>query len=294
MNNWGVVIVLYNPNLNQLNLTLTQILPQTRQVALVNNGPSLQKEGIVLRPYELGDNKGIAYAQNYGVALLKKRNPNLEYVFFLDQDSEISSSFFSSMLKAWQATKKRYSNLAALSPKISRRTENGNYSTLFFDQQGLHKRNVDFSQEPLLINTLPISSGLLVSVDAFEKVGGLSEKWFIDWVDFDFDLKLLTQGYTVATTGAASIIHEIGTPNRRNFLGKKIAVTNYVLFREYYTARNGVYLIRKYGRKGKGIAKYSLGQIARRFIMLLYEPKKVRRFGTLMRGMLAGLVTSYD
>ena len=110
MNNWGVVIVLYNPNLNQLNLTLAQILPQTRQVALVNNGPSLQKEGIVLRPYELGDNKGIAYAQNYGVALLKKRNPNLEYVFFLDQDSEISSSFFSSMLEAWQTTKTRYSN----------------------------------------------------------------------------------------------------------------------------------------------------------------------------------------
>lgn len=294
MNNWGVVIVLYNPDLGQLEKTVRQIHRQTDSIALVNNGSALTATVDNVVAYELGRNVGIASAQNYGVERLRETSPDLKYVFFLDQDSQVPSGYFEQMLATWHEVANKTPQLGALSPKITRRKESGNYSTLIFDQKGLRKQNLDFREQPLILNTLPISSGLMVSLEAFQAVGGLSENWFIDWVDFDFDLKLLTRGYQIATTGRASIIHEIGTPERRNFFGKKIAVTNYVLFREFYTARNGMYLIRKYGKKGNGIAKYSWGQIGRRFLMLIYEPKKIRRLATLIRGLLVGLVTSFD
>lgn len=294
MSKWGVVIVLYNPNLSRLESTLDIVSKQTRSIALINNGSPLP-ETFNYKQFtvELGANRGIAYAQNHGVKHLLNQFPELQQIFFLDQDSAVEANFFDDMLRSWDKNLKSNPRLGLLSPVIKRRTEAGTYSVLVFSGGKLRKIANDFNQSPLLLETLPISSGILVSVEAFKRVGGLSDKWFIDWVDFDFALKILAKGLETATTADAAIVHEIGTPVRRNFFGKKIAVTNYVLFREYYTARNGVYLMRKYGQRGNGISKYCWGQIARRFLMLLYEPKKIRRFATLIKGLVDGTLTSY-
>ncbi|MCT4384166.1 hypothetical protein [Lacticaseibacillus paracasei] len=290
MQNWGVVIVLYHPEMAKLKRTIVTTLKNTPYLALVNNGEPLADLGDSV--VELGENKGIAYAQNIGVETLQKQS-KLDGVFFLDQDSEIEENFFSRMLLEWDRLTLTHPRLAMLSPVIRRRTETGNYSILILENDRLIKASVDSSKQTIVENTLPISSGVLVSVSAFMAVDGLASKWFIDWVDFDLDLKLLMQGYSIVTTNATSIIHEIGTPDRRNFFGKQIAVTNYVLFREYYTARNSMYLMRKFGATSKGISKYCWGQVSRRFLMLLYEPKKFRRFATLVGGLIVGLTTSY-
>lgn len=294
MSKWGVVIVLYNPDLPRLKSTLDILSEQTGNIVLVNNGlPLPETFEYSCFTVELGENRGIAFAQNRGVEHLMAQYPDLQKIFFLDQDSAVDATFFNKMLQSWENNLESIPNLGLLSPVIKRRKETGVYSVLVFSGDKLRKIANDFNQSPLLLQTLPISSGILVSVEAFTRVGGLSEKWFIDWVDFDFALKLLGEGFMTATTSDAAIVHEIGTPVRRSFFGKKIAVTNYVLFREYYTARNGVYLMRKYGRRGNGISKYCWGQIARRFLMLLYEPKKLQRFATLIKGLVDGILTAY-
>ncbi|WP_338217640.1 glycosyltransferase family 2 protein [Lacticaseibacillus salsurivasis] len=294
MESWGVVIVLYHPDLAHLEQIVGIIEQKTTSIVLVNNGrkipASFKYNHYVL---ELDRNSGIAYAQNAGVHRLCESFPELEAVFFLDQDSTVAPDFFSLMLTAWRKIHNKYPSLAMLSPRVNRMTEGGDYSTLAVNDGRFVKRKIDFSVTPVVTGTLPISSGILVSVIAFNQVGGLNARWFIDWVDFDFDLNLLANGYLTATTSEATIVHQIGSPNRRRFFGKSIAVTNYVLFREFYTARNGIYLIRKYGHYVKGLTAYCLGQIARRYLMLLYEPKKVRRFITLTHGVLSGLISSY-
>ncbi|WP_203662648.1 hypothetical protein [Lacticaseibacillus sp. 53-4] len=291
---WGVVIVLYHPDETHLSETVKGLVELTDQVALVNNGERLSDDFEYPEfVTDLGSNRGIAFAQNRGVESLIARDPTLEQVFFLDQDSDLPEGYFQGMLDTWSRVKHTTPNLGILSPRIERMNKPGSYSVLYVDQHRLNKMKFEDDRRTTVKGTLPISSGILVSVSAFNAVGGLSEKWFIDWVDYDFDLEVLRAGYMNVTTAENAIIHKIGAPQRRHFFGREFEVTNYVLFREYYMTRNGIYLMRKFGRTIKGLRRYCFGGIARRFLMVFYEPHKLKRTGVLIKGLVAGLFTSY-
>lgn len=280
---WGVVIVTYKPEMIQFNEKIKAISEITSNLVIVNNGPGINMSYSNL--INLDRNMGIAYAQNRGAGYLRKKGVDL--IFFFDQDSEIPSFFFNDMLMEWTKIGQNDTLIGALSPAVIDKNLNSTQAVLKFEKSKIIK--VRWSREKEVIkDTFPISSGMLVSSEAFFKVRGLTDKLFIDYVDYEFNLKLMQSGYNIYSTNAANIYHAIGVKKERRLLTKKIYPYNYPLFREYYFVRNSIYVLLKFRKSFKGITRLILKGILIRIIFIGYEEKKIDRIKIMIKGFLDG------
>ena len=55
-----------------------------------------------------------------------------------------------------------------------------------------------------------ITSGTLVNLKACAFIGGFDDSFFIDYVDYDFNKRLLLEGYDIIRTDETALIHECG------------------------------------------------------------------------------------
>lgn len=287
---WGVVIVAYNPSIELLKRNVSKILSKTEHLVVVNNGEKIEHNQVE-QVINLNKNFGIAYAQNLGFKRLQQQG--VDIVFFLDQDSQFENDFFDKMVCEWQNIQSQHPRLGLLSPLIINKDTQLPISILVVNDHRLMKVNPNQVEGNSIDNTLPISSGVLVSAEAYSCIHGANEKLFIDWVDFDLDIKLLQQGYQIKTTKMITLSHKIGNPVYRTFIWKKIPINQYALFREFYYSRNGQIMKKKYGHYISGISWYANKEILLRFIMMLYEPHKIMRFFKLLSGIIKGKIYNF-
>lgn len=282
-------MVAYNPSLATLRANVEIMTKQTPNLVIVNNGSAISGMDYVVN---LDHNFGIAYAQNYGANLL--HDQGIDYIFFLDQDSIFESDFFKKMLIQWQMLTDTNKNLALLSPTMINKKTGEPFSVLMINQGRLERKYQSIDQLSLLSKTLPISSGILISCDAFLSVEGNNEDLFIDWVDFDLDLKLVQKGYLIQTTPLVKLYHQIGTPVIKHFFGKSIHVNNYVLFREFYYVRNAIFIEKNYGKNVRGLSKYVRKEIVLRIISAFYEPDFFSRIRIIIYGISKGKKSDFS
>ena len=92
-----------------------------------------------------------------------------------------------------------------------------------------------------------IQSGSLINLHIFEKVGAYYEKLFIDYVDFEYCLRLRSKGYRIAKLSNAKLIHQVDNQYKvYNLAGKKIFLGKYSPQRYYYQYRNILYCKKVY------------------------------------------------
>lgn len=290
MKKFGVVIVTYNPNMSKLREDIGKIQKTTDNLVIVNNGSS-ELLNLPTEVMELKGNKGIAEAQNLGAKFLKSKD--ISFVFFFDQDSEFDSDYFKKMLSIWDQISKMDEKIGMLSPEILDKNFGNTSSILQLSKKGLEKLN--FSDEKMIAcNTLPISSGILVSTEAFFKVHGTQTKLFIDFVDFELDLNMIIHGYHIFSTNHCNIRHSIGNKKQRSFFGKTVYPSNHAVFRDYYFYRNGIYVYKKYGNSFKGIRRLVLRSYLIRFIMVYYEEQKFKRIVATIHGIFDGIMGRFN
>ncbi|MBP5810101.1 glycosyltransferase [Lactiplantibacillus argentoratensis] len=291
MKKFGVVIVTYNPNMSKLRKDVSKILETTDSLVIVNNGEDVLTDLPMVKILELKGNKGIAKAQNIGAEFLK--NEDIPFVFFLDQDSEFNTEYFNEMLLVWKKIERKDNKIGMLSPEILDKNFGSSSSILQVSKKGLKK--INFSEEKkVVINTLPISSGILVSTKAFFEVDGTQSKLFIDFVDFDLDLNMIVQGYHIFSTNYCNIRHSIGNKKKRSFFGKAVYPSNHAVFRDYYFYRNGLYVYKKYGKGFRGLRLFILRSYLIRFIMVYYEKMKFKRIIATTRGIFDGIMGRFN
>ena len=91
-----------------------------------------------------------------------------------------------------------------------------------------------------------ITSGSLLSLKVYKIVGPFNDKLFIDYVDFEYCLRIRKAGFKILRLKEALIYHKLGDLKRKIFLFKKIFVTNHPPVRYYYRTRNRFYVYKKY------------------------------------------------
>lgn len=278
---YGIVIVTYNPNLDELNKKVDKYTTDSNAiVVIVNNGAKInisEQSNLIIK--NLGKNMGIAYAQNIGVNYLQEKG--IDLAFLLDQDTELETNYFERMLAKWDCLKIKDSKLAVLSPVAFDRNSKKLLSTKHLINDTL---NVVFLKKGDKWNTLPISSGILVDTNIFKKIGGNYIKYFIDWVDFQFDLDIIDAGYHVYTTADIQINHQIGNAITGKFLWKTIHPTNHSAFRNYYFFRNGILFMAK-NKSHKFVKKFVTSSLTKRFIYIFYEKQKVDKLKAMINGI---------
>lgn len=230
--NISAIIVTYNPNLSQLSVCVSSLLPQVEKIIIVKNSSEkldfseFQNEKII--QIQLEKNFGIAYAQNRGID--KSFELGSKWILLSDQDTVFPKNYVSNFEK-----------------KIKIFGKNKIYAPTFFNEVKNQKEPVSVS---ILKSVIPsgneavkvfhaISSGMIFYKEVFQKIGGMKDVLFIDYVDFEFCWRAKKFGIETLCFPDTEINHQLGDSYKKVF-GKKITIRSD--FRYFYMLRNGFYL----------------------------------------------------
>lgn len=269
-------IVTFNPDLERLILNIKAILDQVEKIIIVDNASEnfdniriyleknydLENEVKIIRNSE---NVGIGRALNQIFEEAEKLS--FDWVVTLDQDSVVPKFMVDNYFE--------YDNLNNL----------GQISTNIFEkntQKLIYKDTEKYSEVSRCI-----TSGSMTSMIAWKSAGGYDDDLFIDYVDYDFSMKVKNAGYKIIRLNKIYIEHELGNSEKRRFFFISIRVPNYSPFRKYYIARNIIIYIKRYFSFKIFIIE-SL-RLLKLIIYTLFENDKKNKYISIFRGIQKGI-----
>lgn len=279
------VVVSYHPELDIIDNILL-LLDQVDEVIVVDNGsgPSTRELLGFFDSYPRvkvifnTENLGVAAALNIGVMLAEEaRYP---WLATFDQDSRVTPGMIEQMLLAYHAYQDK-EKIAILSPRCKdRRTGRfGSTSLDSSDGSGLLYSEV----------IVAITSGNLVKLTAFSKIGYFNEAMFIDYVDYEFCLRCAAQGYKVLEIPAAILEHSLGFQTTYEFFWKSATVTNHSALRRCYNTRNRIYVYKRFALSYPlWFLNDAFAFLKEIFKLMLYEKHKGTKLIAVFRGIVYG------
>lgn len=234
----GAVIVLYNPCKDLFKDVLLHTINQFDAVFIVDNSPMPYDD---LDQYEnityhfIGENKGIATAQNIGIKYFEEKN--YDFITFLDQDSIPSDDLIEKLLSAYKILNDQKIKIGAIGARPYNRNSNKPYANT-------SSRNVAITNNITEVTEI-ISSSSLIPVANFKVVGKMEDDLFIDGVDHEWcwrATKIAKYRFFIAEDVLLS--HQLGEGDKF-LLYRNVAIST--PFRTYYQFRNYFrFLPRKY------------------------------------------------
>lgn len=243
----AAIIVLFHPELQRLQDLCAGVQNQVDGIWLIDNTPHAasgtytalleSRQHVTYR--NLGENTGIAFAQNAGIR--EALAEDYSHVLLLDQDSLLSAGTVATLLSAEHSLLARGAKVAAVGPVFldekTQQPSRTHHHTWFW----LNKPLVDIATtEPLETDWL-IASGSLIQAEVFQQVGLMREELFIDAVDMEWGLRAKSLGLQSFVIPQAQIAHNVGDSFARLF---GVSVILHGPLRNYYIARNWLYLLR--------------------------------------------------
>ena len=286
------VVVTYHPRWNDLRALLQATLPQVDRIIVIDNGSNVASINEITdfandHPIELhclGQNYGIATAQNRGVTLAKAHGA--KYAVLFDQDSLPTPDIVKKLLEASISKEASGIKVSAVGPfyEDPRRLVP---SRPFVSLQGLRLvlQNNQGSEDIIPVSYL-IASASLLSIDAFDAVGPMNDELFIDCVDIDWGLRARQLGFQSFGVRDALLQHNLGEEILFIF-GKSFCFHSPL--RHYYQFRNGLWLYRQpYLSCSEKIGGY--GRLLKRFIAcaLFFKPHK-ENLSMMFKGVAHGI-----
>lgn len=283
-------IVTYNPDLNRLHENINAILPQVELVFLVDNGSKnidelenafIEKKVVLIKNKE---NLGIAAALNkimeYSI------DYGYEWTLTLDQDSVVPDNMIEEYEKYTEEEM-----IAMIVPVIFDRTMS------IIDVNGKLTQNFEYVENA-------ITSGTLMNNQIWKEVKGFEEKLFIDYVDFDYCMKVRLANYRILRVNTVKLLHELGNASeikvfhylgklfhRYPSLAKKFMdmryTTNHSPIRVYYVTRNQYYYMNKY-KEYIDVKRLKRGMKIAWIVKLIFEKQRIKKWKAIRQGIKDG------
>jgi len=286
------IIVTYNPDLLHLNKLISCILEQVDQLVIVDNTENINhrfkqyayclKKITVL---ELSTNLGIGYAQNKGIEFAALTGK--EYVLLLDQDSMPELDMVVKLKYAIQNTSiNEFFFPMVAGPIIFDKKINMNLPFIKFEDQIFSVSNPN---EVSLIKKT-IASGLLINMKVIKSIGGMRSEYFIDCVDTEWLLRLISKGQFAIVVHNAILEHSIGDTLRRIWLLRWRNIILHGPIRIYYQIRNNLLITDEYTDLRKWELNPILFIVKSIFINLIFGDNRSLRFKYIWKGLFHGLL----
>ncbi len=209
---------------------------------------------------------GIAGALNLGTGEAIKRG--FEWAMTLDQDSELTEGMLEEMWAVWQSNKQE--NIALISPRQMLETDE------LLDE----RPDCEF---PLFVMT----SGNLLNLEVYKKVGNFDERLAIDYVDHDYCLRLQLKGYRLLRANKAILKHKLGNGKLVRFMGRQEYVSNHSPVRRYYMTRNRLFTAFKYRHSFPEYFRRELRLFLRDLLIIFcFEEQRINKFVMIIRGIM--------
>lgn len=293
------VVVTYQPD-DKVTELLHALSPQVENILVIDNGSSQQPLRI-LRPacaevgailIALGENTGIAHAQNVGIERALKEGA--DYVLLFDQDSIPQPdmvlrlvSFFSEMNNKSSAN--QLNPVAAVGPCIIDNKGDGKPLVLVNRRWFPGKVKQAELDWPAIPAAFLIASGCLISRDALVKVGKMNEEFFIDHVDMEWCLRARKEGYQLFIDTDARLDHSFGDRVVTIPIIKR-TVHVHAPVRSYYGVRNIIALCRTSLMPWRWRIRYLIWLIPYSLFNIFFTGQPRAQFRWVIRGLSDGLV----
>lgn len=293
---WSIasVTVAYN-SAGALGKQLDALLRQGRrldEIIVVDNGSQDATVDMLRRNYpqvtviELGENLGTSGGITAGLsysALQKKH----DWTWLLDQDSLPESNALDELVRGYSMIEQQHGNTGVIA-SLPKDAGTG------ISYPGLHWRGrlvappPEMCQQPAWFVDATISSGTMIRREVVEKVGFPRADFFIDFVDFEYSLRIRRHGYQIAIIRDSVLHHTMGTPRMMRLFRFIKLWSGHVPWREYYYSRNYTYVVwHTYPQIQSKF--FLLAQLVRHgTAMVLFGEDKLASLHMMLRGFLDG------
>ncbi|MBQ8891804.1 MAG: glycosyltransferase family 2 protein [Bacilli bacterium] len=260
------VVVFYNPTSEDI-LNIDNYQNSVDVIYVVDNSDDKViriNDSNKIKYIKLNENLGIAKALNIGAENAIK--DGYEWLLTLDQDSKINSEIISEMKNF--IIKNKYLNIGLVSPYHNINSGDDDRSNNTFD-------------EKLEVMT----SGNIINLNVYQKIGGFKDWLFIDCVDMEYGMNLNKHGYKVVRLNNVIMEHNLGNVKIHKLFGKEYPCYNHSPVRRYYMVRNTMYIKEMYYDLYKEYCDHLInvqkGQIKR---ILAFEKNKFCKLKMMYRG----------
>lgn len=267
----AAVVILYNPD----SKVLKSIESYIEQVELLFAYDNSENENSLITN-ELKKNPKIIYVNNNGnlgiakvlnLAAAKAIELGYDFLLTMDQDSAAPENLVKDLL----ASLNKLDCVGLISPL---------HSNIYNTHEKL--KNTGISK----VDTI-MTSGNLLKLEAYKKVGGFNESFFIDYVDIEYCLRLRSNNYNVYRCSNIVLKHNEANIAEKKIFNLKFYPTNNAPFRLYYKTRNLLYLKDIYKNKFSSNLKDEYLCYLKNFIkMLLFENNRLLKIRMILLGII--------
>lgn len=276
-----IIVVTYNPNVDELKNNIDTYYGQSDFVILVDNSSSKEISESVIDAFKdynnmhiitLGSNYGIAYAQNFGIKFAIEKG--YRYFIEMDQDSKLPEKYVKHIYNSYVELQKTGNNIAGIGPIAFNKKDNSQY----------HSRN---SNSEIIEVDKTLSSGFFSSIEAINTVGFKNEDLFIDLVDWEWCWRAKSLGYKTYVDTTLKLPHMLGE-GHKNFLFFKLGIPAPI--RHYYQYRNALLLNKMKHVPLKWKIKRTLIHLLKPIFFLCFYNKRIERFKYFAKGIKDGIL----
>lgn len=282
----AAVIITYNPD-EKFSERLTAIARECGSVYVVDNGSKNQAalKKITKRPrvklLALGQNTGIAHAQNVGLSAAFEAGA--EAVIMFDHDSAPRPGMSKALSAAAGQGRIAGPRIFDINKKVFAR--HPCYGGLFFRRQLAPENGV------LEGAMMVIASGCLIPRTVYERVGGMRNSLFIDYVDWEYCLRAWhAYGVPAVIAGGAVLDHARGERSGRKIGPLTFFPPGYSAFRYGHIFRNRARLLKTYVFRNRAFAAFEFVSLVRDTLLLLLEPRPFSLLWLALTSWFSGLL----
>lgn len=209
------------------------------------------------------ENKGVAKALNIGATLAL--TDKYEWLLTMDQDSCFQKNQVKKMIQYIEENDCKKVGLITPWHVINTGIEKP-------------KEEIDY---PLEVMT----SGNMINLKSYKKVGGYKDEYFIDDIDIEYCMNLNIHGYKVVRLNYVELKHDLGDIKVKHLLGRNFVCSNHNALRRYYMVRNTFYLCNDYNSHFPEYCYFLKrglrGQLQN---IILFEKNKYKKIRNMIRG----------
>lgn len=265
------VVILYNPD-NSVYENIKSYEDQVNVLYIYNNSEMINPEFAEefqkkSSTYYISNQTNLGVAKVLNDAANKAIEKGFSYLLTMDQDSKAPANL-----------------VERLSKKASESTQFGIVSPLHSNKFNTHLKEIKESEE--YVDTT-MTSGNLLSLNAYNSVGPFNEDFFIDYVDIEYCFRLKKNGYKIIKLNNLVLEHEEGNIFRKKMSSKVFYPINNAPIRYYYKTRNLLYLRKSYKSEFLKLLKIEyLVYIKNIGKMILFENQKFNKISMIVIGIL--------
>lgn len=261
------IVTLYNPTENEINnilsyidnLEILYIIDNTEGESNIDRIPNSNKIQYMFN----NENIGVAKALNIGAQ--KAIHDGYKWLLTMDQDTTFKPGVFEKMKEV--IISKDMSKYGIITPWHKTKIMNKKPETEFDNPDDV------------------MTSGNIINLDVYRKIGGFKDWLFIDGIDIEYCLNLRSNGYKILRINSIEIEHNLGDLFYKK-IGKRLYFcSNHNAIRRYYIIRNYHYIYDIYYNFCPEYCKNLTKQRHNIIGVILFEKGKYKKIRNYIRGL---------